>query len=107
MNTQQKDKWNKIRQKGQFRFILSGFFLYGLVITFLSILTDYSFEFFFRDAPKYLHESDRFFYKILFRVVLSSLLGFYISYSLWNKNEKKFFEWDENEKKFFQNPEER
>ena len=104
MNAKQKDKWNKIRQKGQFRFILSGFFLYALAGTFLSILIDYSLEFFFNDAPNYLHTSDRLFSKILSGLILSSLGGFYIKYSEWDKNEEEFFEWNENENKFFQNP---
>lgn len=101
MNTVQKDNWNKIRQKGQFRFILNGFFLYGLAGTFLSTLIDYIFEFFFKDTPNYLHESDRFVIKILLRLVVFSLAGVYINYSLWNENE------NENEEEFFQNLEEK
>jgi hypothetical protein len=97
MNAEQKDKWDKIRQKGQFRFILDGFFLYGLAGTFLSTLNDYLFEFFFKDTPNYLHESDRFVNKILFHLVVFSLAGIYIKNSLWN----------ENEEEFFQNPEEK
>ncbi|HEX8247614.1 MAG TPA: hypothetical protein VF599_05565 [Pyrinomonadaceae bacterium] len=104
MNTEQKDKWRKIRRKGQFRFILSGFLLYGLAGTFLSVLSDYSFEFFFNDAPNYLHASDRLSSKILIGLVLSSLGGSYIKYSEWDKNEKEFFEWNENEEEFFRNP---
>ena len=92
MNTEQKDNWKKIRQKGQFRFILGGFFLYGLGGTFLSTLVDYCFEFFFNDTPNYLHESDRFVIKILLRLVIFSLAGFYINYSLWNENEEEFFQ---------------
>ena len=92
MNAEQKDKWEKIRQKGMFRFILDGIFLYGLGGTFLSALFDYSFEFFFNDTPNYLHESDRFVTKILLRLVVFSLAGFYINYSLWNKNEEEFFQ---------------
>ena len=97
MNTEQKDKWNKSRQKGQFRFILGGMFLFGLVGTFVSILIDYIFEFFFNDTPNYLHESDRFVTKILLRLVGFSLVGFYLKNS----------EWNENEVGFFQNPEEK
>lgn len=96
MNAKQKEKWNKTRQKGQFRFILNGFFLYGLAGPFLFILNDYFFEFFFRDTPKYLHESDRFVNKILFHLVFFSLIGIYAKNSLWN----------EKEDEFFQNPEE-
>ena len=91
MNTEQRDKWNKIRQKGQFRFILGGMFLYGLGGTFLSSLIDYSFEFFFNNTPTYLHESDRFVTKILFRLVGFSLAGLYLKYSEWNKNEEELF----------------
>ena len=97
MNTEQKDNWKKIRQKGQFRFILSGIFSYGLGLTFISTLIDYIFEFVFNDKPNYLHQSDRFVFKILFRLVGFSLIGFYLNYSLWNKNEEIFF----------QNPEEK
>jgi hypothetical protein len=92
MNIEQKDKWQELRQKGQLRFILSAFFSYGLGGTFISTLIDYSFEFFFNDAPNYLHESDRFVFQILFRLVGFSLIGFYINYSLWNKNEEDFFQ---------------
>ena len=91
MNIEQKDNWEKTRQKGQLRFILSGIFLFGLGGTILSSLIDYSFEFFFNDAPNYLHESDRFIFKILFRLVIFSLAGLYIYHSLWNKNEAEFF----------------
>lgn len=91
MNTKQKEKWKKIRQKGQFRFILGGMFLYGLGGIFLWSLIDYIFEF-FDDTPNYLHESDRFISKILLRLVILSLAGAYINYSLWNKNEKEFFQ---------------
>ncbi|MDQ3799463.1 MAG: hypothetical protein M3384_08435 [Acidobacteriota bacterium] len=97
MNAERRDKWKKIRQKEQFRFILSGFFLYGLGGTFLSTLIDYSFEFFFNDASNYPHASDRSFSKILFRLIVFSLVGFSIKYSEWNKNEEEFF----------RNPEER
>ena len=92
MNTEQKDKWKKIRQKGKLRFILGGIFLYGLGGLFISSLIDYGFEFFFNDTPNYLHESDRFVFKILPRLVILSLAGAYINYSLWNKNENEFFQ---------------
>jgi hypothetical protein len=92
MNTEQKDKWKNIRQQSQFRFILGGIFSYGLGGTYISSLIDYSFEFFFNDTPNYLHESERFVFKILFRPVGFSLIGFYINYSLWNENEEKFFQ---------------
>jgi hypothetical protein len=91
MNTEQKGKWKKRRQKGQLRFILGGIFLYGLGGTFLSTLIDYNFEFFFNDTPNYLHESNRFLIKILFRLVVFSLAGVYINYSLWNENEEELF----------------
>ncbi|HEY0050697.1 MAG TPA: hypothetical protein VGB68_15495 [Pyrinomonadaceae bacterium] len=91
MNAEQRDKWNKTRQKGQFRFILNGFFLYGLAGAFLFILNDYVFEFFFRAAPRYLHESDRFANKILFHLVVFSLIGIYVKNSLWNEKEEEFF----------------
>ena len=91
MNTEQKDKWNKTRQKGLFRFILGGMFLFGLGGTFLSTLIDYSFEFFLNNTPNYLHESDRFVTKILLRLVGFSLAGVYLKYSEWNKNEEEFF----------------
>jgi hypothetical protein len=107
MNTEQKEKWKKTRQKGQFRFILNGFFLYGLVGTSLSVLVDYSLKFFFDDAPNYLHASDRLSSKILFGLVVSSLAGSYIKYSEWDKNEAEFFEWNEKEAEFFLNPEEK
>jgi hypothetical protein len=97
MNTGKNDKWKKIRQKGQFRFMLNGGLLYGLGGAFFSTLIDYGFEFFFNDTPNYLHASDRFVTKILFRLVGFSLLGIYINYSLWN----------ENEEDFLQNPEEK
>ena len=92
MDTKQKDNWKKIRQKGQFRFILGGIFLYGLGGTFFSTLIDYIFEFFFNDTPNYLHTSDRFLTKILLRLVVFSLVGIYINYSLWNKNEDEFLQ---------------
>ena len=71
--------------------------LFGLGVTFLSSLIDYSFEFLFNDMPNYMHESDRFLSKILFRLVGFSLGGAYLKYSEWNKNEEEFF----------QNPEEK
>ena len=92
MNIEQKDKWKKVHQKGQFRFILGGIFLYGLGGTILSSLIDYSFEFFFNDAPNYLHTSDRFVTKILFHLFFFSLAGLFINYSMWNKNEEAFFQ---------------
>ncbi|GEM_PF-4951903 len=92
MNTEQKDKWKKIRQKGQFRFILSGTLLYGLGGTFLSTLIDYSSEFFFNNTPNYPHASDRFLTTILFGLVVFSIVGFYVNYSLWNEKEEKFFQ---------------
>ena len=92
MNTEQKDKWNEIRQKGQFRFILGGIFLYGLGGIFFSTLLDYGFEFFLNDTPNYLHESERFVFKILLRLVIFSIAGAVINYSLWNKNEAEFFQ---------------
>ena len=92
MNTEQKDKWKKTRQKGQFRFILLGTLFIGFGGTIFSILTDYGFEFFFNDEPSYLHESERLLSKILIRLVSTSLIGIYISYYLWNKNEEIFFQ---------------
>ena len=91
MNTEQKDKWNKTRQKGQFRFILGGMVLFGLWGTFLSSLYDYGFEFLFNDMPNYMHESDRFLSKILFLLVFFSLAGIYLKNSEWNENEEEFF----------------
>jgi len=92
MNTERKDKWKKARQKGQLRFILGGIFSYGLGGTVISTLVDYGFEFFFNETPKYLHESDRFVTKILLRLVVFSIVGLYINYSLWNENEELFFQ---------------
>jgi hypothetical protein len=97
MNFEQTERWKETRQKGQFRFILGGIFLYGLGGAFLSSLVDYSFEFFFNDTPNYLHTSDRFVTKLLLRLVVFSLAGLYIYNSSWN----------ENEGDFFQNPEEK
>jgi hypothetical protein len=91
MNTEQKARWEKIRQKGQFRFILGKTLFWGFAGTFLSIVVDYSFEF-FSNAPSYLHESDRFVTEILFRLFLSSLFGFFIGNSSWDENENKFFQ---------------
>ena len=92
MNTEQKNKWEKIRQKGQFHFILGGILFWGLGIAFVSTLINYFFEFFFNNTPNYLHESDRSFTKILGRVVIFSFVGFYINYSSWNENEDEFFQ---------------
>lgn len=92
MNTKQKDNWEEIRQKGQLRFILSGMFLIGLAGMILSTLIDYGFEFFLNDTPNYPHESDRFVFKILLRLVIFSIAGAAINYSLWNKNEAEFFQ---------------
>jgi hypothetical protein len=91
MNTKQRDIWRKMRQKGRFRFILSGALLFGFSATFLSFLYDYGFEFFFNDEPNYLHESERFLPRVLFRLVVLSLAGTYTSYYLWNRNEEIFF----------------
>jgi hypothetical protein len=92
MSTKQKDKWKKIRQNGQLRFILGGIFSYGLGGAFISTLVDYCFEFFFNDTPNYLHESDSFAFKILLRLFFFSLAGLYVNYSLWNENEEEFFQ---------------
>ena len=92
MNTDQKNKWDETRQKGQFRFILSGILLYGLGGTFLSTLIDYSSEFFFSDTPNYPHASDRFLTTILFGLVVFSIVGFYTNYSLWEEHEEEFLQ---------------
>jgi len=92
MNTKQKDNWRKIRQKGQLRFILGGMFLFGLGGLVFSSLIDYGFEFFLNDTPNYMHESDRFVFKILLRLVIFSIAGILINYSVWNKNEAEFFQ---------------
>lgn len=91
MNTKQKNIWKKIRQKGQFRFILLGTLLVALGGSFLSVLFDYGFEFFFNDEPNYMHESERFLSKILIRLVITLISGIYASYYFWNKNEEIFF----------------
>lgn len=91
MNTKQRNIWRKIRQKGQFRFILGGTLLIGLGGTIFYILVDYGLEFFLSDTPNYLHESDRLVSKILIRLVIMLIAGIYISYYLWNKNEEIFF----------------
>ena len=92
MNAKQREKWEKTRQKGQVHFILRGTLFYGLGVTLLSFLADYAFEFFFRDTPDYLHESNNFIGKVLVRLFAVSLVGFYLFYSLWNKNEEQFFQ---------------
>ena len=92
MNAKHREKWEKTRQKGQARFILGGMFLYGFGATFLSFLADYAFEFFFRDAPNYLHASRDPIGKILVRLFAVSIVGSYLFYSLWNKNEEAFFQ---------------
>jgi len=92
MNITQKHKWNKIRENGKFRFILKGIIFWGLTGMLLSTLLDYGFEFFLNDKPRYLHTSENFIFKILLRLFLSCLIGFFINRDLWNKNESKFFQ---------------
>lgn len=92
MNIEQKQKWNKIREKGEFRFILKGIVFWAFIGTILSILFDYGFEFFLNDNPRYLHTSENLVFKILLRLFISALIGFFINRDLWNKNESKFFQ---------------
>jgi hypothetical protein len=97
MKIDQKDKWNKIREKGKLRFILEGILFYGLGAMFVSILIDYGFEFFLKNRPNYLHTSENFAFKLILRLLVFFLAGFFISRIAWNKDEQEFF----------QNPEEK
>lgn len=92
MKAEQKEKWEKTRQKGQFRFILTKTIFFGLVGTFFYILlVDYALDLLFSDAPIYLHESETFLTEILLCLIIHAFAGLFVAYNVWEENEDEFF----------------
>lgn len=91
MDAKEREKWEKTRAKGQFRFILSRGLLLGFGGTFISILSDYVFELFFENSLNYPHESEGFVGKVLFHLGGYLILGFILSYAWWDEKEDEFW----------------
>jgi membrane-anchored glycerophosphoryl diester phosphodiesterase (GDPDase) len=92
MNTNEKIKenWEKTRAKGKFRFMLGGILLWGIVGTIISLLFDYAFEYFYEAVPNFQKVSENLFLKLLISLIIWSLIGFFIGWLSWNKNEREF-----------------
>ena len=90
MNEKHDKKWEKIRSKGKFRFVLVyGILLLGLMPGAVAFMSSEVFDYFF-DYQAFQTRSENFTLKFILWLIFWSLVGLFNGFWMWNYREKEF-----------------